>query len=57
MLTKTKVIKSIKDLPDQFSIDDLIDRLVVIQKIELGLDQSAKGKVNTTKEAKRKLKI
>jgi len=57
MLTKTKVIKSIKDLPDQFSIDDLIDRLVVIQKIELGLDQSAKEKVNTTKEAKRKLKI
>lgn len=56
MLTKTKLIESIKDLPDQFSIDELIDRLVLIQKIEIGLEQSAKGKVNTTEEAKKKLK-
>jgi len=37
MLTKVKLLKTIKDLPDKFSLDDLLDRIVLLQKIEIGL--------------------
>ena len=55
MITKSKLLSSIKDLPDKFSVDELIDRLVLMQKIEIGLEQSKKGQINSTKEAKQKL--
>ena len=45
MLTRDKVINSIKDLPDSFTIDELIDRLIFIEKVEQGLRQSEEGKV------------
>ena len=45
MLTRDKVISSIKDLPDSFTIDELIDRLIFIEKVEQGLKQSEEGKV------------
>ena len=45
MLTRDKVINSINDLPDSFTIDELIDRLIFIEKVEQGLKQSEEGKV------------
>jgi len=45
MLTRDKVINSIKDLPDSFTIDELIDRLIFIEKVEQGLKQSEEGNV------------
>jgi hypothetical protein len=36
MLTREKVINSIKDLPDSFTIDEPIDRLILIEKVEQG---------------------
>jgi predicted transcriptional regulator len=45
MLTRDKVINSIKDLPDSFTIDELIDRLIFIEKVEQGLKQSEEDKV------------
>ena len=56
MLTKTQLLNSIKDLPEKFSFDDLIDRIILLQKIESGLEQSASGKTSSTKVAKEKLK-
>jgi hypothetical protein len=56
MLTKNQVITSLKDLPDEFSIDELMDKLILLQKIEFGLDQSKTGKVYTSEEAKKMLK-
>ena len=52
MLTRDKVIKSIQDLPDSFTIDDLIDRLIFIEKVEQGLKQSAEGKIIPHEEVK-----
>jgi len=37
MLTKEKVIQSLQNMPDQFFIDELIDKLLLLQKIETGL--------------------
>ena len=55
MLTKEKIIEAIKDMPNKFSVDDLLDRIMLLQKIELGLEQSNSGKVSSTEEAKEKL--
>ncbi len=56
MLTKEIVIKSINNLPDKFSIDDLLERLIILQKIETGLEQSKTGQTFSTEEVKEKLK-
>ncbi len=56
MLTKQNVIKTINSLPDKFSVEEIIDRLLLLQKIEIGIDQADKGKTISTTEAKKKLK-
>jgi hypothetical protein len=56
MLTKQNVLKTINSLPDKFSLEEVIDRLLLIQKIEIGIDQAEKGKTISTSEAKKKLK-
>ena len=56
MLTKEKLLQTLKDLPDTFSIDELFDRLMLLNKIEIGLEQSEAGQVNTTDQAKDKLR-
>lgn len=56
MLVKEKVIQAIQELPAEFSIDDVVERLIVLQKIETGLQQVKEGKELHTKEAKEKLK-
>lgn len=45
MLTKTKLKKQIEKFPEEFSIDDLIDRLILIEKIEKGNKQSENGEI------------
>jgi len=55
MITKEKLIQAINDLPESFSIDDLFDRIVLLQKIEIGLEQSKSGNIHSTQEAKIKL--
>jgi hypothetical protein len=56
MITKEHLLQSIKDLPESFSLDELLDRIILLQKIEIGLVQSASNQVFTTEEAKEKLK-
>ena len=45
MLTKKKLNRTIKSLPDSFTIDELIDQLIFIEKVEEGYQQSEEGKV------------
>lgn len=45
MLIKTKVLKAIKQLPDEFSIDEMVDKMILLEKIEIGLAQSEGGNV------------
>lgn len=55
MLTKEKVLEVITDLPEEFSIDDLVDRLIVLDKIEKGLLEVQEGKTVSHQEAKEKM--
>lgn len=54
-MKKTAVIESISKLPDEFSIDEIIERLIIIEKIDKGRQQIKEGKINTEDQAKTKL--
>ena len=41
MLKKIKVIKTIGQLPDEFTLDELIDQMVFLEEVENSLVQSA----------------
>lgn len=56
MITKDKAIEAIKSLPDEFSIEELMDRLILLNKIETGLRQAEEGETYTTEQAKRMVK-
>lgn len=43
MLTKTKIKETLERFPEEFSIDDLMEQLILIDKIERGNAQSEKG--------------
>jgi predicted transcriptional regulator len=45
MLTKEKVKAQIEKLPNEFSIDDLVERLIFMEKVEKGILQSERGEV------------
>lgn len=45
MTTKEKAISLIQTLDDDVSLDDLIDRLYLLRKIELGIAQADAGDV------------
>ncbi len=52
MLTKNKVKMTIDNLPDSFTIDELIDQLIFIEKVEEGIQQSDNGKVVSNEDIK-----
>jgi len=56
MLTKEKVKKTIDRLPESFTVDQVVEELVVLDKIEKGLKEVEEGKVYTTKQVKDQLK-
>jgi predicted transcriptional regulator len=55
MLTKEKIHYSIDSLPDNFTIDQLIDEMILLDKIEQGIKDANEGRVFTTDEVKEKL--
>lgn len=55
-MNRTTAIKTIEKLPSNFSIDELFEELLFIQKVEEGIKDADKGKVFSTQEAKKKLK-
>ena len=56
MLTKEKVRKTIDRLPENFTVDQVVEKLVVLNKIEEGLKDVEQGRVFTTDQVKKELK-
>jgi len=56
MLTKEKVRKTIDRLPESFTVDQIVEELVILNKIEEGLKDIGDGKVYTTNQVKQELK-
>jgi hypothetical protein len=55
-MVKEDIIQTINQLPNEFTFDEFLDRVLVLEKIELGLEQSKSDDVFTTEQAKEKLK-
>ena len=47
MLTKEQVLESIKNMPEETfdDIDILLERLVILNKIQIGIEQADKGEM------------
>lgn len=45
MITKKAVVQAISDFPDEFTIDFLVERLVLLAKVERGELDSIEGNV------------
>ena len=56
MITKTSLLKSINSMPDNFSIEDIFDRILLLDKIEQGEKDSKTENVLSEKESKYYLK-
>jgi len=52
MLTKNTVLLSINNLSDSFTIDELIEQLIFVEKIEEGIKQSKDGKTISNDDVK-----
>ena len=48
-------MKTLKEMPDEFSMDEAIDKLIVLNKIEKARNEIKEGKGLSTKEAEKKL--
>lgn len=55
MLTKEEVLKTVNELPGEFSFEDILDRLMLLNKIDVGIEQSNSGEILSTDEAKESL--
>ena len=56
MLTKNNLEKHIEKLPEEFSLAELKDWLILIEKIERGTAQSAEGQVISEADLEKEFK-
>jgi hypothetical protein len=55
MLTKEILLNTLNDMPDKFTLDEIMERMYVLHKIEQAREKSLEGKTFSTREAKKKL--
>jgi predicted transcriptional regulator len=51
-MKKEQVIETVSELPQEFELDVLLEKLVFIEKVEKGLKQIKEGKTRTHEEVK-----
>lgn len=55
MLTKEKIHKTIDNLPEKITLEQVIDELILLDKIEQGLKDVKEGNVFTSDQVRDKL--
>ena len=55
-MKRDKALETIKEFPLQFELEELIERLVFVEKIEKGLQQLDRGKTVSHDQVKEKSK-
>ncbi len=56
MITKAHLVKTIEHFPDEFSIDELMDKLILLDKISKGDKDSREGRTISEKEFEEEMK-
>ncbi|MGV3546146.1 MAG: hypothetical protein ACO1N4_03720 [Pedobacter sp.] len=54
-MRRAEVIHTIQEMPDEFSAEELIERILLLQKIEEGLGQVEEDNVLSEEEASKRL--
>ena len=55
MITKAQIKNTLDSLPEDVTIEQVIEQLIFLGKVQKGLEDSDKGRINTVEEAKQKL--
>ncbi|PYU96015.1 MAG: hypothetical protein DMG25_02890 [Acidobacteria bacterium] len=55
METKQQILKAIEDLPDDAGVEDALDRLYLLYKVERGLRQADQGELLTQEELRERM--
>ena len=55
MITKTHLLSTFDKLPENLTIDQVIDHIIFVEKVQKGLEDSENGRVHTKEEARIKL--
>ena len=55
MISKEKLIEAIKNLLEGFTIEQVIEELVLLDKIEKGVEDIDQGKIYSSEEAENRL--
>ena len=51
-MTKAQIVEAVQQLPENFELEDLFERLLLIKRIEEGVRQSDNGETLTEAEAR-----
>ncbi|MEX2593377.1 MAG: hypothetical protein WD426_11430 [Anditalea sp.] len=54
-MKKSQLIETLGDLPEEFSIDELVERLFIIQEIDKGIKDLDENRSMSEEEAKKKI--
>ena len=54
-ITKDQIVEAVNSLPDDATLDDAIERLLLLSKIEEGLEQVRRGETIPHEEVRRRL--
>lgn len=54
-ITKGQIVKAVADLPEDATVEDAMERLVLLSKIEQGLEQARRGETIPHTEVKRRI--
>ncbi len=55
VIPKERILQALQPLPDETTVEDAIERLCFLAKVEEGLRQSDQGEIVSHEEAKRRL--
>ena len=53
-MTKEKVLETVRSLPDEFTLDELLERLFILEVIEKGMQQVKEGQVVSSEDARKR---
>jgi hypothetical protein len=57
MLSKNTVITMLDSLPDDFSLDQIVEKLEILDKIDEGLNDTRENRVLSTDQVLQKLQL
>jgi predicted transcriptional regulator len=53
--TKQQIIKAMEELPDDARVEDALDRLYLLYKVEKGLEQADRGELISQEDVRQRM--